>query len=53
MVALAVALGVVGRTRVDAAVGAGHLLEDEALVADDHLLRDVVDELAALEKKIR
>ena len=49
MVALAVALGVVRDAGVDAAVGARHLLQHEALVRDDHLLRDVVAQLATLQ----
>ena len=49
MVALSVALGVVGGAGVDAAVGARHLLQHEALVRDDHLLRHVVAQLSALQ----
>ena len=51
VVALAVALGVVGGAGVDAAVGTRHLLQHEALVRDDHLLGHVVAQLAALKKK--
>ena len=50
MVALSVALGVVGGAGVDAAVGARHLLQHEALVRDDHLLRHVVAQLTALQR---
>ena len=50
MVALSVALGVVGGAGVDAAVGARHLLQHEALVRDDHLLRHVVAQLSALQR---
>ena len=49
MVALAVALGVVRDAGVDAAVGARHLLQHEALVRDNHLLGDVVAQLATLQ----
>ena len=49
MVALSVALGVVGGAGVDAAVGARHLLQHETLVRDDHLLRHVVAQLTALQ----
>ena len=45
MVALAVPLGVVRDARVDPAVRPRHLLQHEALVADDHLLGDVVAQL--------
>ena len=48
-VAHAVALGVVSGAGVDPGVGSGHLLEDQTLVADDHLLLDVVDQLTTLE----
>ena len=50
VVALSVALGVVGGAGVDAAVGARHLLQHEALVRDDHLLRHVVAQLSALQR---
>ena len=50
MVALAVALGVVGGAGVDAAIGTRHLLQHEALVRDDHLLGHVVAQLAALKR---
>lgn len=49
-VAFSVALRVVRRARVHARVGARHLLQHQALVRDDHLLLDVVGQLAALEK---
>jgi hypothetical protein len=48
-VAHAVALGVVRGAGVDPRVGSGHLLEDQTLVADDHLLLHVVDQLTTLE----
>ena len=48
-VAHPVALGVVRGAGVDPRVGSGHLLEDQTLVADDHLLLHVVDQLTTLE----